>query len=125
METRPTTWKPMVAGILNVIVGAFYFLGFFGITIAAIVITCTTYWWDYIEPEIYPMSIEVLAGILVAAAVYLLIAGLLSLLGGISALQRKRWGLALAGSIAAVLGSAWVLGIIALIFTAMSKDEFE
>ncbi len=125
METKPSTWKPIVAGILDIIVGVLYFLGFFGVTIAAIVIGSTSYWRDYIEPEIYPMSIGVLVGILIATSVYLLIVGILSLLGGISALQRKRWGLALAGSIAAVLGSTWVLGIIALVFTAMSKDEFD
>jgi hypothetical protein len=125
METKPTTWKPMAAGILDVIVGVLYFLGFFGVTIAAIVIGSTSYWWDYIEPEIYPMSIGVLVGILIVTSIYLLVVGILSLLGGISALQRKRWGLALAGSIAAVLGSTWVLGIVALVFTVMSRDEFE
>jgi len=54
------------------------------------------------------------------------IAGILALVGGIYALRRKTWGLALAGSICATLSLyTWFLGIIAIIFTARSKSEFE
>jgi len=45
--------------------------------------------------------------------------------GGIYALQRKIWGLALAGSIAAFFSPSWVLGVAAIVFTALSKNEFE
>jgi len=48
----------------------------------------------------------------------------LPLIGGIYAVQRRKWGLALAGSIAAIFGST-PLGIAAAIFTALAKDEFE
>jgi hypothetical protein len=48
----------------------------------------------------------------------------IALIGGIYALQRKKWGLVLAGSIAAIFSST-ILGILATIFTAVSKDEFE
>ena len=65
-----------------------------------------------------------LFGILVIVAVYLAAVGVLSLLGGISALKRERWGLALAGSIAAVVGGWSAVGIVALIFIAISRDEF-
>ncbi len=58
------------------------------------------------------------------AAVFLLIVGILPIIGGIYALQRKKWGLALAGSIVAILGSS-ILGILATIFMVMAKDEFE
>jgi len=55
---------------------------------------------------------------------------MLALVGGIFALQRRRWGWALAGSIAAVFASIPILrflpvGIVAIIFTAIAKDEFE
>jgi len=49
--------------------------------------------------------------------------GFLSIIGGIYATQRQQWSWALAGSIAAALASN-VLGIIALILVAVSRDEF-
>jgi hypothetical protein len=122
-RTVHRTWKPMVAGILSIIVGSLDLLGVFGVIIAAIAINTTSYWRGLIESEVYPLTIGFVVGALIATAVYLLIIGLLSLLGGISAIQRKRWGLALAGSIAAIFSSS-ILGILSLIFTAMSKDEF-
>ena len=50
--------------------------------------------------------------------------GIVAIIGGIFAFRRKVWGLALAGSIAAIFGST-PLGIVSTIFTAISKDEFE
>ena len=124
METKQKTWKPTVAGILNIIVGSVRLLGVFGVTIAIIVLKTALYWWNLIKRDVYPMTLEFIVSILIVVAVFLAVAGILSLLGGISALQRKRWGLALAGSIASVFGPV-VLGIPALIFTAISKDEFD
>jgi len=66
----------------------------------------------------------VLETILVIATVFLLIVGIMPIIGGIYALQRKNWGLALAGSIVAIFGSS-VMGILATIFVAMAKNEFE
>lgn len=72
-----------------------------------------------------------------------MVVGALVVLGGRYALKRKKWGLALIGSICPVIGLqllvfgiksleityiyAWfgVLGIPAIILTALSKDEFE
>lgn len=124
METKQKTWMPMVSGILNIIVGSFRLLGFLGVIIAIIVLSSTSYWWNQIESEVYPLTVQSIAGILIFVAVFLAVLGILSLVGGISALQRKRWGLALAGSIASMLGPV-LLGIPAIIFTAMSKDEFD
>jgi hypothetical protein len=90
-----------------------------------------------------------------AIALPLFIIGVLAIRGGIYALKRKRWGFALASSIAALLPPCilWIaviiaptvdltvlvlymarplfylllllLGIAAIIFTALSKSEFE
>ncbi len=54
-----------------------------------------------------------------------LVLGIVSILGGISALQRKRWGLALAGAICAVLPTQTLLGILAIVLVSISRDEFE
>ena len=59
-----------------------------------------------------------------ALAVPLLLVSLLAIIGGIYALQRKKWGLALAGSIAAFFPSP-PLGIAAIVFTAISQDDFQ
>ena len=124
MQTKEKTWAPTVAGILNIIVGVLRLLAVFGIIIAIIVINAISYWSGLIEVEIYPLTVGALIGILIAVAVFLAIAGILSLLGGISALQRRRWGLALAGSIASIIGPI-IIGIPALIFTIISKNEFD
>jgi hypothetical protein len=52
-----------------------------------------------------------------------LVLGIVALAGGVSALRRKSFGLSLAGAICA-LPSA-ILGILAIIFVAVSREEFE
>ena len=103
------TWKPTVAGILEIVVGALSLLGFIGILIAF---------------PFIPSSADITIVILTSAAVSTAVLGVLSLISGIFAIQRKKWGLAIAGSIAALFLSL-VAGVLAVIFTAMSKDEFE
>jgi hypothetical protein len=65
-----------------------------------------------------------LVPIFTALALPFAIVGILAIVGGIYALRRKIWGLALAGSIAAFFPS-WLLGIAAIVLTALSKKEFE
>jgi len=48
----------------------------------------------------------------------------LATIGGICALRRKYWGMALAGSIA-VIWPTVVLGIAAVVLNVMAKNEFE
>lgn len=57
-------------------------------------------------------------------SILLNIAGILAIAGGIYALRRKKWGLALAGSIAA-LSPMLLPGIAAIVLTARSKKEFQ
>ena len=122
------TWKPTVAGILNIIAGVLSLLGAIGVIIGIIVFVSVggapflaDMWGDLAHLGI---GLNFLIIILVIVAIFSAIVGILPLLGGIYALQRKKWGLALAGSIAAIFGST-PLGIAATIFTALSKDEFE
>jgi hypothetical protein len=63
-------------------------------------------------------------GLLTSMGILTIILAILSLVGGIFALQRKMWGLALAGSIGAFL-TAIILGIPAIILIALSKKEFK
>ncbi len=126
MRTASKTWKPTVAGILNIVGGALFILGAIAVLLGILFfIPISRSTGPGPVPEIggwmIPGNLE---AILVIAAIYFLTVGILPIIGGIYALRRKKWGLALAGSIAAIFGSS-VMGILATIFTAMSRDEFE
>jgi hypothetical protein len=56
----------------------------------------------------------------------LLVLGIVAIVGGVSALRRKSFGLSLAGAICAIPSPFFVIwGILAVIFVALSKREFE
>ena len=50
--------------------------------------------------------------------------GIVAIIGGVCNLKRIAWGLALTGSIFALFCGG-ILGILAIIWTAMAKAEFE
>ena len=126
MPTVQKTWKPTVAGILNIVGGALRILGSIAVLIGIMFfIPVASSIGPGPVPELGRWLIPgVLETILVIATAFLLIVGILPIIGGIYALQRKKWGLALTGSIVAIFGSS-IMGILATIFIAMSKDEFE
>jgi len=107
---------PLAAGIISIVSGVLGVLRrsmmFVGVNL--------------ILPALAGISLVVPA-IIAAVAVPVLIAGivvaLLTIVGGAYALRRKVWGLALAGSIAAVFCSA-PLGIAAVVLVALSRKEF-
>ena len=52
--------------------------------------------------------------------------GAIAIVGGIYATKRRVWGLALAGAIHALLvHPPFILGILAIVFISMGKEEFE
>jgi hypothetical protein len=109
------TWKPMVAGILNIVTGAFALLSVIGLIIGIVVIGS-----DIVGPEI-PDFVAIILWII---TIPLFIIGVLALIGGIYSLRRKTWGLALAGAVASTV--YWfIVGIPTIVFVAQSKDEFE
>ena len=56
--------------------------------------------------------------------VSLAILAILAVIGGIYALLRKRWGMALCGAISALLPFS-LLGVAALIMTVMARGDFD
>jgi hypothetical protein len=96
------TWKPTAAGILSIISGTFIV------------------WYRLSELIRIGSS---LVGIML---------GLIAIVGGIFAIRRRVWGLALAGAICAIVPPhpwgflIWtpVLGILAVVFVVSSKSEF-
>lgn len=110
------TGKPTVAGIFNIITGVIGILWAIGLFIGYGVVSDA-----WCVPTGYIP--DFVAGIILAMAIPILILAILALLGGIYSLLRKLWGLALAGSIAAIL-LFFLLGVPAVILIALSKNEF-
>jgi hypothetical protein len=116
------TWKPTAAGIMTIIVG---FLGLLiGLALAVGLGIAGT--WAGLIPG-FPET-GFLADLFALIAVPGIILSIVAIVGGIYALRRRVWGLALAGAICAfllpvpVLG--WILAILAIIFVALGKREF-
>jgi len=137
------TWKPKVAGILDIIVGGQCLIAGSGIFLFGI--ACSSFIRNFSHSQASSTLV-----FYSAIALPLFIVGALAIRGGLYALKRKRWGLALAGSIAAFLSlfslrlaiiiiftARWekpedifflfglLLGIAAIVFTVLSKNEFE
>jgi len=134
---KPQSSKPMIAGIL-LIIAALMAIGMGGYIIAVGGAVAGMPIGDYMEDEpsvdedvaseIEAAQDTVATVVIVCGAIFLVF-GILALLGGVFAIQRKKWGIALVGSIFALLsigvfflGS--IFGLIALILIIMSKDEF-
>ena len=130
------TWKPTTAGILSIIAGVPATIG--GIVIAVVggsVVALGAILWAEIIPGIetipgMPVILGTVAIILGVLTIPLIALGIVAILGGIYALKRRKWYLALAGAICSLictipLQSAIILGILAIIFVTIGKGEFE
>jgi hypothetical protein len=110
----------IAAGVLQIISGIINILIFIGLLIASIfTISSITSWFN----DIPYTDVNIAGVILVSLAVAFLVAGILSLIGGIFSLQRKHWGLALTGAIFTLFPSI-ILGILTIIFVSVTKHEF-
>jgi hypothetical protein len=132
------TWMPTTAGILDIIAGSWGLILALLFALLAGILAIIAGRWNLIlallfallggvmrfVPDIPPDIPPYLFPIFTALSLPFAIVGILAIVGGIYALQRKIWGLALAGSIAAFFPS-WILGLPAIVFTALSKKEFE
>lgn len=95
-----TTWQPTVAGILSICAGAI------GVIFGLITGGFLFHLFFFLYPTI--------------------MLGIVAIIGGIFAIKREAWGLGLAGSICAVfVPVAGLLGIVAIILMALSKNEFK
>ena len=120
-------WKPIVAGVLNII---------------SAVLICDNALWVYSTQEIYPLSPRIFMGSMALLVSVSVIIATLTLVSGVLTTIRKGWGLALIGSIAMcayvvyyfVQSSfslylqpmfwGWV-GIPAFVLIAFSRNEFK
>jgi hypothetical protein len=102
------TWKPTTAGILSIIAGSIAVVA--GL-VAALLGSFIGGFFDL--PWTGAVGIPSLA------------LGIIAIVGGTYALKRQVWGLALAGSICALVGPWFILGLLAIIFVSLGKGEFE
>lgn len=106
----PRTWMPTTAGILSIIAGGI------DVTVGGVVL---------VLGEILGAAFTRIYGIGVIIGAPLIAVGVVAIIGGIYAIKRKMWGLALAGAICSLfLAHVGFLGIAAIIFVALSKKEF-
>jgi hypothetical protein len=107
------TSMPTIAGVFNIVIGAINLLGVLGVAIALVVISNSIL-------NHGSIVIPILWAVLVALIVF----GIPSIVGGIFAVQRRNWAMALIGSIASFI--TWnLIGLVPLILVALSKDEFD
>jgi len=97
------TWKPTVAGILNIITAVFDFLAILILSL---------------------IGMAVVGVIVVPTVIYLIFMGILSLAGGICAIYRTNWLVSLLGSVATFMCNP-LFGIFSIIFVSVSKSEFD
>jgi hypothetical protein len=113
-----------VGGILSIVAGGIGCLLALAVILLAVVLRAYgggTYFYDsyYVEDQVFLLMTIVYA----ACGVIGLVISALAIVGGVFGIKRKNWGMALAGSIAGVL-TFFPCGIVAVIFTALGKSEF-
>jgi hypothetical protein len=116
-------WMPTAAGVLCIVSGS---LGLFSRLIWLAFGNALA---SQIQHSIYPSSTyNPLGGFFIFfGVVYLLSAvfDILAIIGGIFALQRKNWGLSLAGAISTLLAGSWLFGALSIVFISLSRKEFD
>jgi len=106
------TWMPTVAGILDMVAGGLSLSVLFLFAVGPMIIMPLNEGTFSLNWSLFLM---VIPGLAIEA---------LAIVGGVFAIQRRKWRWALAGSIAAFFPS-WPLGIAAIVLTILSKNEFE
>jgi hypothetical protein len=111
--TTGGTWMPVIAGILQLIIGIpGLIVGLIAVAIGSVV----------------TFFIAGLGGLIGAPVVIL---SIVAIIGGVFAIRKRAWGFALAGAICGfivglpLVAPAILLGIPAIVLTALGKKQFE
>ncbi len=119
------TWKPIAAGVLSIVGGALGLLGGLILSLfGAMRLADVGGMWGMWGSGVHMMPWG--ANFLGSFGLLGVILGIVAIAGGIFALRRRLWGFALAGAIcAALMPASFILGILAVIFIALSHGEFD
>lgn len=119
---KRNTWKTKTAGVLAIVAGAVGIIEW----VAVGVLVTVTGGWRAIG------GLVGLSGIVTVAVAIAITTGIVAIVGGVFALKRKRWGLALAGSICAIFSVFFIpillnvpLAIAAIVLVVLAKGEFD
>jgi hypothetical protein len=115
-----------IAGILTIVSGAFGVLWFvWAVFVILMIISMFTEPYSYsgprFPPELFPIII--ITFYYSVLGLFYVLVGILGIVGGVFALKKKNWGLALAGAIAGTV-TFFPCGIPAIIYVTMAKPEF-
>lgn len=114
-----------VGGILSIVSGAFGVLGagYFVLMIWMFNFMITSIPQQPMDPEFPQEVFYIMAIIYGAIGLFLALIGALGIVGGVFAIKKKHWALALAGAIAGTV-TFFPCGIPAVIFVCLGKEEF-
>jgi len=114
-----------VGGILSIVSGAFGFIGggFYILMIFMFNFMITSLPQQPMDPEFPQEMFQIMAIIYGGIGLILALIGALGIVGGVFALKKKHWAMALAGAIAGTV-TFFPCGIPAIIFVCLGKDEF-
>jgi len=115
------TWKTKTGGILAIVAGAVSVIEW--VAVAALGV----FEWGWLAGGGLLGS----GGIAEGGAAIVIVIGIIAIVGGIFALRRKRWRLALAGSICAIFSLSFIplllnvpIAIAAIVLVVLGKREF-
>jgi hypothetical protein len=102
------TWMPATAGVLAIVAGVLCF--FTGLLVGTVL-----------------SAIGSIVGFprAGALAIPLLVFGIVAVVGGVFAIMRKAWPMALTGAICALMWPYTLLGILSIVFVSIAKSEFK
>ena len=112
---------PVVTGALSIVTGVFGVFAGVGMIIISVI------FWGAITisvntPDEFPFYI--IQSVYLVIGIFFLILAILAITGGIFALQKRYWGLTLAGAIASIF-TFFPTGIAAIIFAGLSRQDFK
>ncbi len=115
------TWKPVMAGILDIVSGAIGMVG----GVYFVILTSlfrSMYEILHIDPAVIE-QVEMLVSRFFAIPFVLVFIGIIAIIGGVYSLQRRIWVLALAGSICSCIVFP-IFGLPSIIITGLAQEEF-
>jgi len=119
--TIKLTWKPIMAGILDVVSGAIGMVGSIYFVILSQVFR-SLHEMLKLDPFVIQRTEEIINRI-IAVPFILVFIGIIAIIGGVYTLQRRIWMLALAGAISSCIVFP-VFGLPSIIITALAREEF-